>query len=863
MKKRLFFPALIGLMMLLTVEGWGQINESFETGLPSSYTETTTFVLSSGTWTGSENQVIRSTDGVNTGSYSCQLKSQTGSQITTPILTGGVRKISFFCSVSTGTGGLQVLVSKNNGDTWEQVNGSPISFGTAINQYSFDVFDADVNKVQFYRTGGTVYIDDVVITRSREQPSEQPSNFSAESLGNSQIRLAWADASGAVLPDGYLIKASTTESITPPTSGVDPNEDTNLSDGNAIVKVGFDGLDEYTFTNLSANTSYHFKIWSYTNAGNMIDFLLSSPPSTSSITKNISLLISEISDPKDNYKGRFIELFNAGQELIDFNSTAVYLSRQTNGSTWYDFQLSGTISPKETIVIASYAEFLSLYAVSPDFSNGSFDGNGNDAVFIYFGGDHSSGTLLDIFGVISEDGSGKPWEYEDSRVVRNSNITTPNDTWTASEWTITVADVADFSPGEHNGTVSWKGGAGNWNTAASWSNGTVPSASDNIIIPEGASLSVDLAATVNNINVQDGGELTINTSQSLSVSDTITIESGGSYINYGTLDNGLSKGEADANVQCDINAYSSAANGWHLLSSPVAAFNINDNAGIDPGDNDDFYGWSESTYTWMNHKVGDPTQMVPGTGYLVAYVSTATKEFSGTLNNAAVPYSNLSKTADQGNGWHLVGNPFQSAITWNAPLADWGLTNINGTAKVMTNTGGFNDISAGGYIAAMQGFWIQAEVNADNSFTIPLTARNHNSVEWLKEADNNAVIIAANDLESGMIQKSWVRFNPDASEAYDMKYDSRFMVWLAPQLYSIVEGEMLSTNTYPELDEEMVIPFGFVKNEASNFSIELLESPEGQIVYLTDNKTDIVHNLTETHTYSFTASEGDNPNRFL
>lgn len=392
-------------------------------------------------------------------------------------------------------------------------------------------------------------------------------------------------------------------------------------------------------------------------------------------------------------------------------------------------------------------------------------------------------------------------------------------------------------------------------------------ASSAVTVQNGATLKINGDnVTVASLTVESGGNVEIVAGKSLTVSGnlsnsgTFTIKSDvsgtGSLIVNGTF-------TGDVTVERYIEEYTAAANGWHLLSSPVATFNINDNSTIDPGANDDFYGWSEPAYTWMNHKQGDPSQMVPGTGYLIAYETTAIKEFSGTLNSAAVPYNNLSKTTGQGEGWHLVGNPFQSAITWNAPLADWGLTNINGTAKVMTNTGGFNDLSAGDHIAAMQGFWIQAEADANNSFTIPLTARDHNAAAWLKASENNAVILAANDLESGMMQKSWVRFNQDATETYDTKYDSRFMAWLAPQFYSIIEDEKLSTNTYPQLDEIMVIPFGFEKNEASNFSIELLESPEDQTIYLTDNKTGGVHNFTDTPTYSFTASSGDSPDRFL
>ncbi len=141
--------------------GGSSVFESFETGLPTGYTTVTNYTLSSGEWTGASEQVIRGTTGVESGSYSLQLRSQTGAHITTPTITGGVGTISFYVTSSTASGGLQVRVSTDNGANWTQVSGSPLSFGTTKTFQSFTVDDANVNRIQLYRTAATVYIDDV------------------------------------------------------------------------------------------------------------------------------------------------------------------------------------------------------------------------------------------------------------------------------------------------------------------------------------------------------------------------------------------------------------------------------------------------------------------------------------------------------------------------------------------------------------------------------------------------------------------------------------------------------------------------------------------------------------------------------
>ena len=162
-----------------------------------------------------------------------------------------------------------------------------------------------------------------------------------------------------------------------------------------------------------------------------------------------NLFISEVTDPADEYSGRFIELYNAGSEAIDFNTSTFYLSRQSNGGTsWGDVQLTGVIAAEETFVIGGSA-FESIYGFVPDLETGILIGNGNDAYCLYRDGDHIGGILHDIYGVIDVDGIGELWEYTDSRALRSYNVSVPNTTWTNTEWEIGLADVADCDPGTH------------------------------------------------------------------------------------------------------------------------------------------------------------------------------------------------------------------------------------------------------------------------------------------------------------------------------------------------------------------------------------------------------------------------------
>lgn len=186
------------------------------------------------------------------------------------------------------------------------------------------------------------------------------------------------------------------------------------------------------------------------------------------------LMISEVADPADNYQARFVELYNGTGATIDFSTETWYLSRQSNGgSTWGNVQLTGTLAAGGLYRIAySQTEFESSYGFTPELASGVINGNGNDGYFLYKNGDHTTGTLVDAYGVIDQDGSGTAWEYTDGHAERNAGVTQANSTWTASEWTITKpANTTDMTPNDTSLPVeltSFTANAGNGSVTLNW-----------------------------------------------------------------------------------------------------------------------------------------------------------------------------------------------------------------------------------------------------------------------------------------------------------------------------------------------------------------------------------------------------------
>ena len=194
---------LILLLLIGGLKGWGQvITEGFESGLPTAYTTTTSYSLASGTWTGQASGVIRTTSGLHGGSYALQLRSQTGAQITSPNITSGISTLTFWGSLSTGSGSsLQVNYSTDGGATWIAALGSPFTLNTTVSQYSAAINSTSANLLlQFYRTSGTVWIDDVNIYGAYKWTGSANNDWNT--AGNWASNLVPDASSVATIPSG-------------------------------------------------------------------------------------------------------------------------------------------------------------------------------------------------------------------------------------------------------------------------------------------------------------------------------------------------------------------------------------------------------------------------------------------------------------------------------------------------------------------------------------------------------------------------------------------------------------------------------------------------------------------------------------
>jgi hypothetical protein len=81
------------------------------------------------------------------------------------------------------------------------------------------------------------------------------------------------------------------------------------------------------------------------------------------------------------------------------------------------------------------------------------------------------------------------------------------------------------------GNDTCNGAGGNWNTAGTWTDGSVPTAGDNVTIGSGCTVTINTTAVALNVTVQNGGILQFEAgaAQSLTMGANVTIDSGGTF----------------------------------------------------------------------------------------------------------------------------------------------------------------------------------------------------------------------------------------------------------------------------------------------------------------------------------------------
>ena len=178
---------------------------------------------------------------------------------------------------------------------------------------------------------------------------------------------------------------------------------------------------------------------------------------------------------------------------------------------------------------------------------------------------------------------------------------------------------------------------GNWNDGSNWLSGFMPHEGNDVAVKANATIPADCCANVGNIDMQDGG--------------TITIADGGQLIH--------SNEGVTATMQKNISKYTvsqtsgeTQTDGWYFIALPFSTSYI-PNVKILRNDYDIF---RLNNTIWENwKKEGDHYHynLENSRGYLYANSENVTLEFTGTVLPSAA-----SQEVSVNAGFNLIGNPF-------------------------------------------------------------------------------------------------------------------------------------------------------------------------------------------------------------
>ena len=425
-------------------------------------------------------------------------------------------------------------------------------------------------------------------------------------------------------------------------------------------------------------------------------------------------------------------------------------------------------------------------------------------------------------------------------------------------------------------------GSGNWGDASTWqyyneTNSNYEDASlspdfyDNeIAIKDGHTVTVTADVEVNQVMVEDGATVNIASGKEMTlhlhgsngmtvtgkvtVDGTLTVDSGspliitsdassqGSLINNGTV-------TGDLDVQCFT------TNGtWHGISAPVE--NQTATSLYQGGSPDVWiksYNELDNTYSYISD-INTNLEDMKGWMVWIGGSEDITFDFDGAVRTGTVGTADnvVRSTAGSDYGYNFVGNPYTSAIDWDA-ASGWIKTNVNdatylynnGTWDTYVNEVGTNDGTQ--YIAMNQGFFVQvSDGNVTGTLQMTSEVCVHNDVSFKKDSKNfEQEIIRLQVSDDNLVDEMVIRITEDATEGWDGNLDAHKLFSFNeyyPQIYSTANGFM-SINSLPEDIE--IVPLDIVGKDGNQMTISATEFGDYDHILLYDEYLEEITDLTK------------------
>jgi len=456
-------------------------------------------------------------------------------------------------------------------------------------------------------------------------------------------------------------------------------------------------------------------------------------------------------------------------------------------------------------------------------------------------------------------------------------------------------------------TTTWNG--------TTWSNGA-PNTSVNAIISGNFTSSVNISAcslTVNNsaqVTIAAGTTLTIANQISVTTNSLLVVQSNANLVQVN--DDAVNTG----NITVQRNGSSLYKLDYTLWSSPVSGQQLQS---FSPATSSNrFYEYNYSTdasgtVSEMFSTTNAASNFETAKSYLIRMPNSNTASgynngtvaltfagaFTGVANNGI-----LTKTlATQGNRYTAVGNPYASSINVqdffeaNSDVLDqssglyfWrkkydtnagSYATLTRDAYVYNHAGGqeqfggeqwdelFNDSSSENWVINPgQGFFVKAAEGVANPQLVFNNAMRrgdvHNNQFFRTAQEDQKSRVWLNLTGNDAFAQTAIVYSNTATTGLDYGRDGKLITSGAVAFYSIIEANNLTIQARPAFHENDVVAMGYTANAAGSYTISIHRKDgvfaDGQNVYIKDNSTGSIHNLSDSN-YTFSTEAGTYNNR--
>lgn len=161
---------------------------------------------------------------------------------------------------------------------------------------------------------------------------------------------------------------------------------------------------------------------------------------TGGLSRATGLVLSGVIDgPLAGGTPKAVELY-AASDISDLSIYGLGIANNGGGSDYIEFTFPfRSVSRGDFFYVASdLIEFSNFFGFVPDSVSSVINVNGDDAVELF-----RDGALVDVFGNIGVDGTGKFWEYLDGWAYRNEVAGLAAAAFLASDWDFSGINVLD------------------------------------------------------------------------------------------------------------------------------------------------------------------------------------------------------------------------------------------------------------------------------------------------------------------------------------------------------------------------------------------------------------------------------------